>query len=228
MPTVMMESFAKFYAQDSDGREDIFRERDRRRQERKASKLLNPSKPTGGPPYYKHLLQHLEKYHWNTDNIDQLDRSDPILSLDAFDMNKPRNQAKLKTYSFLQAQYVATWRAYQASYLKVDPAEVWLGKELCVHVDPEIGMQPGVSDIALPWVLKLWLPPGVLNPHVIEAILYLLGEGRRISGWDGLAQLGVWNVRRADLVTFGLRGAVATSMHQAADEYLQLLTKYGQ
>ena len=60
-PTVMMDSFAKFYAQDSDGREDIFRERDSRRKQSKQRKLLDLN--TGGPPYYKHLLDHLKKHH---------------------------------------------------------------------------------------------------------------------------------------------------------------------
>ena len=51
-------------------------------------------------------------------------------------------------------------------------------------------MQPGVSENALPWVLKLWFNLTAPGPRMLEAYLYLLGEGRRIGRWDGLAQLG--------------------------------------
>ena len=178
-------------------------------------------------PNYLHLEKHLEKHQWETGNIDQLDRSDPALALESHDLSKSRNQTKLATYRILQEKYVAQWRAHQASYFAVKSAEVWIGAGLCIQVDPEVGMQPGESDIALSWVLKLWLLPDAPEPRTIEAYLYLLGEGRRIGRWNGLAQLGVWDVRNAELVSFGLPDNIGDLVHDAADEYLALRKCYG-
>ena len=123
-----------------------------------------------------------------------MDRSDPALALASHDMSKRKNQRKLATYRALQEKYVAKWRDHQASYFTVMPTEVWIGAGLRIRVDPEIGMQPGGSDRALPWILKLWFLPDSPNPRTLEACFYLLREGRRIGRWNDPSQLGVWNV----------------------------------
>ena len=213
-----MSAFGKFYALDKAGREQHVADQDQRRRRRQKS--------SGGPPYYLHLEKHLDKHHWKTGNIDQLDRSNPALALASHDLSKSRNQAKLETYRVLQEKYVAQWRAHQASYFAVKSAEVWIGTDLCIQVDPEVGMQPGVSENALPWALKLWFYPTAPGPRMLEAYLYLLGEGRRIGRWDGLAQLGVWNVRDKEISSFGLPDNIGDLVHDAADEYLTLRKFY--
>ena len=218
-----MLTFGKFYALDKSDREKYFADREKRRRRQQQQ----GGGSSGGPPYYLHLEKHLDKHHWATRNIDQLDRSDPILALTSHDLSKPRNQTKLATYRVLQEAYVAEWRVHQARYFSVKSAEVWIGTDLCIQVDPEVGMQPGVSDIALPWVLKLWFLPDAPDPRTFEACLYLLGEGRRIGRWNGLAQLGVWDVRRAGLVSFAFPDNIGDLVHDAADEYLALRKYYG-
>ena len=219
-----MLTFGKFYALDKADREKQFADREKRRRRQQQQ---GDGGSSGGPPYYSQLEKHLDKHHWATRNIDQLGRSDPILALESHDLSNPRNQTKLATYKVLQDKYVAHWRDHQASYFSVNSAKVWIGTGLCIQVDPEVGMQPGVSDIALPWVLKLWFLPDPPEPRTLDACLYLLGEGRRIGRWNGLAQLGVWDIRRSNLASFRLPDNIGNLVHDAADEYLALRNYYG-
>ncbi len=222
MRPVPMETFGKFYALDKAGREKHFANRKRRRERQQQQ----DGGSSGGPPYYLHLEKHLDKHHWKTGDIDQLDRSDPALALASHDMSKDRNKNKLATYRVLQNEYVEKWRAHQASYFAVQSAEVWIGAGLRIKVDPVVGMQPRGSEIALPWVLKLWFLRYAPDPRTIQACLYLLGEGRRIGRWNGIAQLGVWDVRNAELESLGLPDNIEDLVHDAADEYLALRKQY--
>ena len=219
---ISMQTFGKFCALDKAGRDKHFADMKQRKQRQQQQE----EDSSGGPPYYSHLEKHLDEHHWKTGNIDQLERSDPILALESHDLSKSRNQTKLTTYRVLQEKYVAQWRAHQASYFGVKPAEVWIGTGLCIKVDPELGMQPSVPENALPWVLKLWFLVDAPALRTLEACLYLLGEGRRLRRWDGLAQLGVWDVRKAELVSFGLPANIGDLVHDAADEYIALREYY--
>ena len=220
MRAVPMETFVKFCARDKAGREKYFADKKRRRQQRKNRARL------GGPHPYLHLKKHLDKYHWQTGNIDQLDINDPALALASHDMSKSRNQKKLATYRVLQEKYVAEWRTHQAGYFPVGSVVVWVGGYLPIEVDPEIGMQPGVPENALPWILKLWFLDEVLGPRTIQACIFLLGEARRIGRWNSTAQLGVWDVRNAEFKIMGLPDYIEDLVHGAADEYLALRKSY--
>ena len=219
---VKMLTFGKFYALDKAGREKLFVDRAKR-------------KPGGGLPYYFHLEKHFDKYHWKKDDIDELAHNDPALTLplpspnDTDKDKEKKYQDKLEIYRIVQEQYVAGWRAHQASYFRVEPAKVWIGSGdgLPIQVDPEIGMKPGVSDRAVPWLLKLWFSGDAPDPRTVEACLYLLGEGRRLCGWDGLAQLGIWDFRHdKDPLSFGLGDNIRDLVDEAADEYQELRMRY--
>ena len=96
--------------------------------------------------------------------------------------------------------------------------------DLRIRVDPEVGMRPSVPDRAPPWVLKLWLDQGAPTTDVLDAYLYLLGTAAAVGGWGAFTQLGVWNVRRDDIVSFPPRDEVADWISSAASHYLELKT----
>ncbi len=221
MRPVPMLTFAKFYAKDAADRERHFAERGE-----------------GGPSYYLQLEDHLRVRHWETNDIDQLACSDPSEALESHDMRTSRNQAKREHYWAVQESYAALWRSGNASYFRVDPVELCIGggAGLRIEVDPEVGLRPriwiptGAFDDDTPWILKLCFDKEMPGPSALTALLYLLAEGRYMSGgrrrWDGLARLGVWDVRRSNIISVGLPDYIEDSIHEAADEYLALRERY--
>ena len=225
MRRIDMLTFARFYAEDSAGRRLDMEERAERRRQRRQRQERHEPEPPGWQPYHKALLEHLRKKHWETNDIEQLASSDPALVLD---LTKPRDRTKLKGYRDRQQKYVQSWRAQQADYFPVRPANVSFG-ELTVHVDPEIGMRPGVPERALPMVLKLWCIQDAPQPRLLDASLYLLERARGLTfdDYPPLAQLGVWDVHHSEFNMFALPANIAELMHAAADEYLALRRYYG-
>lgn len=83
---ITIQTFGKFYAMDTAGREKYIAELRRRRLKRQQQ----PDKQSGGPHPYSYLENHFRKYHWKTRDIGQLIHRDPELALASHDMSKKR------------------------------------------------------------------------------------------------------------------------------------------
>ena len=214
-----MQTFGKFYAKDKAGREKHFADRAKQRQRR--LRHQQQGRQTGGGDPYKVLLKHIEEHHWNTNDIEQLAANA------RYPNPKMSGYRTWESYYLdIQQKYVAKWREQQGSYRPALPVDVEVGR-LLVRVDPEVGLRPWVPNSPPQWVLKLWLANAPPSDNVLDAYLYLLGEGASIGDWTRFAQLGVWDVRwRPDFWSFEPRHNVAVWMREAAEEYLDLEQRY--
>ena len=174
---------------------------------------------TGGYDYYASLQKHIREQHWERDGIDHL-----ATSTQALDDIAHLSASKRATYRELIQHYVAKWRLEEVEYFHVPVARIPFG-ELSVRVDPKVGMRYTEDPRAFPRVLYLWFAVDPPTECVRKVFYYLLGEALRDGKWTPDWRLGIWDVRRRDILDREPPPAgMADWVHDAADEYLRLKT----
>ena len=200
MVWVSMKGFARFYATPPAARE-----------------ALLDSSGGGGRDGYQRL-----KAHWKEHHVEDLDIGPVARGPVPLPPDRTHGYAAWEAnYETLHSRYIVGWQRRQGNYYPVERVMLPFG-DLRIRVDPEVGMRLSVPDRAPPWVLKLWLDQGAPTTDVLDAYLYLLGSAAAVGGWGAFTQLGVWNVRRDDIVSYPPRDEVADWISSAASHYLEL------
>lgn len=213
MPNITMFKFAEFCVGDSSERGKIIAKREAQRRRREC--LRKKGEEPGGGSYYAGLLKVLREKHWETDDIEQLDEA-------VFDIapNTSGSCKKMKTYQYLKARYVDTWRDEDAMYFKIKPARIPFGG-LNVTVDPEVGMRTETADRAL----KLWFSKQEVC-NLLDVCNYLLWEAAEYAEWPRPWRPGIWDVYHSRLEDEQRRlDHIEELVHRRAKEFQTLLAR---
>ena len=193
---VSMPTFAHFCIADSKGRERIVRR-------------FNDGR---GFDYYGPLTALLRR-HLVSEDIEGLRKASPKLN-----PNRPNYQSRLADLESAKLDFIDLWTSRRASYFKVRPAGVSLGR-LTVKVNPEIGMRTADGERAL----RLWYPPKPMKPTLAAVYHYLLIEAGKGMLWAGM-EPGIWDVHRQAIpIPPTLPDDMARTVADAAVDFMRLL-----
>ena len=139
--------------------------------------------------YYSPLTNFLQTYHWNTNDLETLERN-----IDGFVTKQGKRGHH---FSEICDAYVKFWRSREASYFRVIPIDIEIGG-LVISVNPEIGMRTPDGDCR---AMKLWFNVDRPTKLAKQVLLYLMesaraNDDRWPSDWD----LKVWDVRAKNLI----------------------------
>ena len=175
MKPVPMTTFADFFVARSDKRKEGIVNR------------FSDGNGWGGLSY-RPLTAMLQRYLACGD-IEGLHRAKFNLNPESSDFEK--NLAALER---ARQNCIALWTDQKASYFKVDPAGVPLGR-LTVKVSPQIGMTTKAGERAV----RLWYQQKPMGVTLSQVYHYLLIEARKKMPWGGLVP-GIWDVPRREIL----------------------------